>query len=327
LPTECRNYWSYNQYQLGIPDEYRIPSDYAVDFGVYMGGFQKMNKDSSLLNLHDQNLFTSIGELKDFKKTIQTVTRHKFDNKYAADKYLGVNFGILPFYSDVKNYIDNWNNFAPNLKKWNELGKDGKVLNKHRTVFKKKVDGIATSLYSGTYQWPGGNSYRYRFEYETDYEISAKTHMYFKTMPLESNNKLELIASLNGLKQPISAVWNLIPFSFVVDWFTNTGDLIEQFERTEPVLKYDIVSAGYSLKVKQKGKCHVYHVDSSTGAEVYLGFSKRDVAYYTRKPIAISDLMNNMFNQKVVSPFDFNTELSGYQWSLAAALAVTLTKK
>lgn len=33
-------------------------------------------------------------------------------------------------------------------------------------------------------------------------------------------------AAIWGLDSPIEAAWELVPFSFIIDWFTNIGDII-----------------------------------------------------------------------------------------------------
>lgn len=53
---------------------------------------------------------------------------------------------------------------------------------------------------------------------------------------VEVTNPNALLASNMGLTSPWSLVWEVIPFSFVVDWFYNVGSYLEQFEVVHPFL-------------------------------------------------------------------------------------------
>lgn len=44
-------------------------------------------------------------------------------------------------------------------------------------------------------------------------------------------------------------VWDLIPFSFVVDWFTGIGDLLQQADNEDRLSRLDILSSVYSTKL------------------------------------------------------------------------------
>jgi hypothetical protein len=322
LPYEISHLWGFTS---PIPNVTIYNSAYRVPTMAYDAAFQKMCRDAKMLNLHDQNIFTSIGELKDFKQTVKTVTKHVFkDKRYIADKYLGVNFGIIPFVSDMKNYIENYNNFAPNLKKWNELGKKGKILNRHATVFRKKETNKISIVDSPLFLWPDGLTfYRYECKYKVTSDVVAKTSLYFRAKPLAGDDENALIRSINGISKPFTAAWNLIPFSFLVDWFINVGDQIDTFEYQKPVVNFDILDGCVSLKATQKIICEVTHVDHTTGKRTFLGASERNTKFYYRLPRSALDVAAIINGVGINSPLLLKTDLSGYQWSLAAALAVT----
>jgi hypothetical protein len=45
-----------------------------------------------------------------------------------------------------------------------------------------------------------------------------------------------------------STGWELVPLSFIVDWFVDVGRFLRQFERSSTVLPHTIVSSGWSVK-------------------------------------------------------------------------------
>lgn len=323
LPHEIASYWGFGKTLPGVTIYDR---SYRISQAAIEKCFSKMFTDANLLELHDQNLFVTLGELKDFKKTVQTVTKHTHikDREYVADKYLGVNFGLLPFYDDIMKYRDNYNNFAPNLKRWNDLGRKGKVLNAHGTIANKK-DTQKVTLYTGSFNWPSGlQTYKYKCEYTIATKLVAKCSAHFQARPMESSfDQAALLASINGLSKPATAMWNLLPFSFVVDWFANVGDQIEALEWHRPYIRFNILGGSHSMKVVQQLTCDVTLIDTGTGAETYIGSSQRTADLYIRIPYGDIWIERLLSMGPISSPFEFKTELSGYQWSLAAALAVT----
>lgn len=48
-----------------------------------------------------------------------------------------------------------------------------------------------------------------------------------------------------GITHPLSTVWELVPFSFVIDWFANVGDWLEAMESKAAV---NIITSGYTYQ-------------------------------------------------------------------------------
>lgn len=68
-----------------------------------------------------------------------------------------------------------------------------------------------------------------------------------------------------GLELNSYTAWDLIPYSFVVDWFLNIGDLLEKYEVFERGQKFTPVDTWYSCKTR-------YMVDSGRQQDVYMRF-------------------------------------------------------
>jgi hypothetical protein len=76
---------------------------------------------------------------------------------------------------------------------------------------------------------------------------------YTYTVPAAQRYKKDVIklmaqADLFGLSSPIAMVWEMIPFSFVIDWFINVGDFLGQFDK--PYLDTVVVVLDYCISIK-----------------------------------------------------------------------------
>lgn len=66
------------------------------------------------------------------------------------------------------------------------------------------------------------------------------------------SEKLLLLDAL-GVDQPITAIWELVPFSFLVDYFIEVGDFLSQFDGSLVELPYTLIQDGYSVKTEYTG--------------------------------------------------------------------------
>jgi hypothetical protein len=55
-----------------------------------------------------------------------------------------------------------------------------------------------------------------------------------------------LIGAL-GLNNPVKAFWNTVPLSFVVDWFFNTSQHLDNLTRINPAMGWDVVNTTHSF--------------------------------------------------------------------------------
>jgi len=242
------------------------PTDVWNSFSSIASAFAKQSllDDSSLLGFQGSfNVLSFIGELRDVKHLPDLVTKWHKSTHDVSDKFLGYNFGFVPFASDIKNIADRVVDTGPHIDKWNSMAANGKVLNTHRLYH---IDGRGVNV--GTEKKPiwetkasyqhGGGTCSYPCTGRINYFLAnhvvrqtfkAVVHVYFVPMNIPDTEIGALKRAIWGVDKPLTAAWNLIPFSFVVDWFVNIGDLIQQFEASQPHLKFRLVSAGCSLKV------------------------------------------------------------------------------
>jgi hypothetical protein len=274
-----------------------------------------MLTDQKLLNLEQTNVATFLAELRDIRNLTDLV-RFQRNHTDVSDKFLGVNFGVLPLVSDIQKIYKNVKGLKPSIAAWNEMSDSNTVRSYHKTI----TDDVQKGRYDRVRHINGSLldiQYRYEFFWEQHYV--EKAHVYVRPKSCNAGS-LGIRSKVLGLHKPLATAWELVPFSFAIDWVTNIGDLIDQFEYSRPSLGFEIVGCGVSGKLVTT--CRVDTYTTIEGCpEVYTGSSDvRDVEYY-RSPYPMSSLQTQLANGLKVSPFEVDFDLSGMQIALSAALA------
>lgn len=182
----------------------------------------------------------------------------------AGSEYLNVEFGWLPLVNDVRNFSRVVRNHSQLMESYFQgSGKNTRV----GLAFPKQLDvtDVATSdlglRWSPAYIFLGGSR---------DAQLVRTTDQWFKgcftyhATPLSTSTGLadkarnfaKYADHLYGVRLTPEVLWNLTPWSWAADWFTNAGDIIHNvsaFSRDSLVLKY-----GYIMS----------HVRSNTFASV-----------------------------------------------------------
>lgn len=301
-----------------------LPSSYSDVIGASAVDQIKllMLEDGALLGFPSAfNVLAFIGELRDVRKLPDLIRRWHKSDKDISDKFLGINFGVLPLFGDIIAIKDRVTKTGPAIDKWNDAASKGKVFNVHRSlpvpslgprmvrldsdpknpvptfegVFEKFFDDSKPGV---TFGWSG--------KWVCKQQVTAKAHLYFHPLAVAGDDISSIKRHIWGVDKPLTAVWQLIPFSFVVDWFTNIGKLIETFEQRKPTLNMQILNAGYSVKVVTTITC------TFTGGASY---TYKDT-YYKRVPITPQSLLNGM---PAMGPLKFQP-LSDNQTILGSAL-------
>jgi len=123
------------------------------------------------------------------------------------------------------------------------------------------------------------------------------------------------IDRITGIGLDVKVAWDLIPFSFLADWFANTGDFLEN--RTV-ISDYNIACEyGYAMCHTQFQKTMIaegYYVQYPAGSSI--PGSSASLSY---------SLLSETKQRSACSSFGFYTDfakLNSYQWSALTALGV-----
>lgn len=179
----------------------------------------------------------------------------QFGPKKAADHFLNHQFGWVPFVNDVLSTRKAYNNQDRALK---QLARDnGKWVKRGGDVVRveEDLDSFTDHWVHGPYVFPPLDGHLYRLIWNpvsginqfglTTFSTQVVRHIWFKGsfqyyIPSlrneawwrDSKNKSQYLHTMNvlryyGVRISPTILWKITPWSWLVDWFTNTGHVID----------------------------------------------------------------------------------------------------
>jgi hypothetical protein len=265
------------------------------------------------------NLATSLGELK--KDGIPSMIGSTFKRragiaKAAGDEYLNAQFGWQPLVNDVKSLAKTVMSSDEIL---NQLERDsGQVVRRRLTLqdgwevissenigsASPNLSGIGTGLISS--HFPDGELWRTVRRYRKVWFSGSFT--YYLPPDYYSRNAVKRAAAqakvLYGASLTPEVLWNLTPWSWAADWFSNADEVIVNTQRflTEGLVMHH----GYLME-------HTIHE--------YLYTNRENT--FSSTPVR---LITETKGRVKANPFGFGLDwpdLSGYQVSILAALGMS----
>lgn len=173
------------------------------------------------------------------KRTQRTSVRRLPRNRRAdvqagliRDAWLEYQFGWRPLVSEISNVIDYVNETDPFSR-----------------LDTNNIQGVGKAEDSG---WPNGDSGHYalhgtRPSYEVRWRETVKVTVIYRGQVGMGNSAAGYLARKTGF-QPrdwIPTAWELLPFSFLIDYFTNIGDLITALNFNRSDLKWTMKTVLY----------------------------------------------------------------------------------
>lgn len=126
------------------------------------------------------------------------------------------------------------------------------------------------------------NSVTFEFRYQVFYEEYGQIA-----------SELEKFAQMFDLLPDLSNVWDMVPYSFVVDWISNIGDILTSIDGYLDILqKHEVIAVGKSCTA-------TYPLDDS--GEAYIKYYHRS---YSKKPVepslSLSVSVDSSVNQHLI---------------------------
>jgi len=193
-------------------------------------------------------------------------TRGKSAYKYASEAWLTWSFGVKPLLADIKKANESIEAY---------LLRNDVTLKLSGSANKKWISGLRSNGHTGAYNAP--YSRLFRAEHELSYRYASGMNL-----KLKSGNNYGVDDHFGlELKALPSTAWELVPFSWVVDYFTTAGAYFEDtFEMPPGSLKYLMLQRRYKMICYVEGvhvpiSGTVMSTDQSHGGlYTYINFSR-----------------------------------------------------
>lgn len=283
-----------------------------------------LTSDHKLIGSETFSVANFIYEIKEVL-SLTSIFKLKTNNfaKEGSDRWLAFNFGIKPLIDDIKAIYDILANLNMRINRWNEMCETSETLNVHAKL-SEDLQEVNFTSYGGPYN-------NIKNEITGTFYHKIVGHTYFKPQPISDIDQMKLHLSLTGLNNPLSVIWEAIPYSFLVDWVYGVSDMIEAYEASEPVIKTSSQTFGYSVKydlVLQNrasfANDQLPHVTAYTTLDTPPG-SYTEMCNITEVETSFDRQLVDLLLEGNINPVDvaeFKPSLDGKQISLIAALAI-----
>jgi hypothetical protein len=238
----------------------------------------------------------------------------------ASGEYLNLQLGILPVVSDLK---DLWTAVETQEKVLQQLERDSGRSVRRRYEFPEQVDTYKTVNNRAIVASLGpALAFGQQCDYGTLTTIRTVTRRTWFSgaftyyLPKSGwRRTLSQYQRLYGIKPGLETAWNVVPLSFVADYFANTGDVIhnmDTFGRDGLIMPY-----GYVMSTT------VDHTEYSWGGPV------SDMSGKLATSNVVGTITRTAKDRMPASPFGFglnDTDITPRQGSILAALGLSRRK-
>lgn len=184
-----------------------------------------------------------IYELRDVKRMFDLWSNRRNILRNFANGHLNFSFGWAPFIGDVRRIhqllqrcVNNYEEFAKN------------ALKPHKRHYKLTLDSIVKEqhVFFGSQTDPDGLGYIVYLEdgppiyrFTVDYTYAIKPDPY---------NLMKGCLDQLGIRKDAQIIWDALPYSFIVDWFLNVGNLLHRMSSDNLDVTVEILSCCHSVK-------------------------------------------------------------------------------
>lgn len=327
-PSQCPGVWT------------RSNADVSV-LANYLGDSVPSRGDISSLGAHAWNRFRPgnptadlgvfIGEFKDVPRMLQSTAKafhslwkkaggssRTFGPKKVADAWLNTQFGWMPFISDLRKFYKTYTTLDERLARIKR--QNGKWIHRGGSLPGDSYSEVVASSPTGTKLYPVLNYYFQKNPLATgNYTLTAS---YSRDVWFEGRFRYWIpdidtpqwrdraVLDLFGAFPTPSLIWELTPWSWLVDWCSNVGDVISN------------MSTGYAENLAAQ---YAY----------VMGTTRYSTSWDTSQTLKSGTLCDSsgyteVYKHRVgASPFGFGLtsgDFSLRQWSILGALGLSKSK-
>lgn len=291
------------------------------------------------LPIHDvSGVARFIGELKDLPNSIRETWEFfkQFEGKqwrnlspsFWANAYLNEQFGWAPFLGDLASYLDLGTRLDQALNRI--IANNGKPIRRKFTMHTEDYYtdlGSTQTVSGGVNPVLDGHSYvgvspktiySDRLHVKKRIFFDSKFRYYFTPEELNNDNfRAYLRVQLGGLIPDMNAIYQLIPWTWLLDWFTDTGTIVKNLvlsDKYRQVALYAYVMCEESYSVQR-----IASTVLKTGI-----FPSSNVSQI----ICTSEVIREYKNRVAATPYGFGltwTDFNPFQLSIITALGLKRT--
>lgn len=196
--------------------------------------------------------------------------------KRGANAHLSYSFGIEPL---VKDAVSLYESLTSLEKKVAWLRKSqGKVI---PVRYKTDVTDLIPECGKTHTQSKEHTLYRKQRGFSGEYKAYALVQYDVSSLS-DLELKLRTVTRALGLDNPLSTAWELLPFSFLVDWVFSVGDFIGQLA-PKISLPIRFIDQGWSIEIMWDYE-DIIRFNQVSGAGLPWTFNKARVEFYHREP-------------------------------------------
>lgn len=201
--------------------------------------------------------------------------------KHASSGLLGYSFGIRPAITDLLDLFETHKKVKRRLEFLRSAGGSFVPIN----VQTKLSSPVSSPTFPSIGSWPNFDSYS---RFVTTYEfrgVTARIGAWGRVKEnLNWSDNWATYYQAFGLNKAIGLAWELIPYSFVLDWFTNTQEHVNKLTRPSGNGPFtEITGLTSSLKEETvKSLWMIPGISRSTGYSIINPSGPRRLAYQTQ---------------------------------------------
>jgi len=227
-----------------------------------------------------QDIVDIPAQLKDVGRLIKTPKKDLLTPKEVANQYLGASFGWLPLFKDVQDLFELQSHIHKRIMELQKLY-SGKGLRRRLHLGEWHTESSNRVLFGGTnscsfFGRESINSQTVRWG-TVRWKPSV---IYSRSQPSDAEiinqaKRASIGLSVEGVLQ---GAWELIPWTWVLDWFTNVGHFALQYSNTVPaspteacIMTQSIASYRWDNPVLPLGLSGGYGDATYTSLDRYVG--------------------------------------------------------
>jgi hypothetical protein len=236
-------------------------------------------------------------------------------HKNLGSEYLNIQFGWLPFLNDLREMYHTWNTLDQKLAQLKRdngkpVRRRGKVSStSNTTLYEESSNTYMYPILTNEYYVPGSPGHRTVMRTETDSSWFSARFRYWIPDIGTSQWTRRAKAALFGLNPSPSLLWEVLPWSWLIDWFSNTGDVLSNISTNAA----ENLAADYAFIMS-------HHSIS------YMVEQKMPVAQHPYELSVNSELRYEAKQRSKANPYGFGLtfdDLSGRQMLILSALGLS----